>query len=365
MLAELAGFKLRRTLPDSVMMGVLTGTYKVFGGVVRSDSGQIVAHLVNAGTPINLLSAFSSPVSAVLSGINTFQLHRIRADVTQLLTLAKGTMLLSGLTLTASAAGFLFLSHKIGKIDDKLKLIAKDIKSIRKFLELQERARLIAALKVIKDLNQIEDESTRITMLINSRQTLGEIHEKYKTLLLEDTCAAELMPVEEYFTITAIGHAMCSAELNLFDQAANDMADAQQVWKRAVQAFVDKQIIKKDPERLLTRKYADHIKSEEIIEWLEFVENSGKGLARLDDLRAAAPMVSLVRSISQEEVLGLGVTRKLIERDKVLEGYVSQYGYYASIKKRPSEVQDYVDNLPTDGQVNDCYMLISKDLVTT
>ena len=132
-----------------------------------------------------------------------------------------------------------------------------------------------------------------------------------------------------------------------------------------VQSFIDKQIINKDPERFLTRKYANHIKSEEIVDWLEFVEKSGKGLDRLDDLRAASPMINLFSSISQEEILGLDVTRKLIERDKVLQGYVSQYEYYASIKKRPSEVQRYLDNLPTDEQVSDCYMFISKDLVTT
>lgn len=365
MLAELAGFTLLRTIPDSVMMGLLTGTYKVFGGVIRNDSGQIVAHLVNAETPANLLSTFASPLSAGLSGINMFQLHQIGADVTQLLTLAKGTMVLSGLTLAASAAGFMFLSHKISKIDEELKVIAKDVKSIRRFLELQERARLITALKVIRELDQIEDDSTRVAMLINSRQTLGEIHEKYKTLLIEDKCAAELMPVEEYFTITAIGHAMCSAELTMYDQAAKDLADAQEVWKQTVQSFVEKQVINNEPERFMTSRYADHIKSEEIVDWLEFVENSGKGLSRLDDLRAAAPKVSLFSTLSQEEVLAIDVTRKLIERDKVLQGYVSQYDYYASIKKRPSEVQHYLENLPIDEKISDCYMFISKDLITT
>ena len=50
MLSEFTGFTLQRTIPDSVMMGVLTGANKVFGGVVRNESGQIIAHLVDAGT---------------------------------------------------------------------------------------------------------------------------------------------------------------------------------------------------------------------------------------------------------------------------------------------------------------------------
>ena len=82
MISELAGFTLSRAIPDNVMMGIITGAYKVYGGVVRNDSGQIVAHLVNAATSSNLLSLVSSPVSMVLSGVNTYQLHRIGADVT-------------------------------------------------------------------------------------------------------------------------------------------------------------------------------------------------------------------------------------------------------------------------------------------
>ena len=47
MVSELAGFTLTRAIPDSVLTGVLSGSYKIFGGVVRNDAGQIVAHLGN------------------------------------------------------------------------------------------------------------------------------------------------------------------------------------------------------------------------------------------------------------------------------------------------------------------------------
>jgi len=249
MISELAGFTLARAIPDSVLSGVLSGTYKIFGGVVRNDAGQIVAHLVNAGNPGDILSTFLSPVNTVFSGLNTYQLYRIGADIQQLIGLAQASMVMSGLTLAVSSAGFLFLNNKLNKIDKKLEEMAADLKYIRNFLELQERARLVSALRVIRELAQIDDTSAKTQMLINSRQTLGEIHEKYKTLLINDKNVRKLMPVEEYFTITAIGHALCSAELGMYDQATNDLLESRLTWREAAKSFVGEQVIGKEPQR--------------------------------------------------------------------------------------------------------------------
>lgn len=359
MISELAGFTLTRTIPDSVFAGVLSGSYKLFGGVVRNDAGQIVAHLVNAGNSANTLSTFLSPLNTAFSGLNTYQLYRVGSDINQLLGLAQASMVISGLTLAVSSAGFLFLSNKI---DKKLEEIAVDIKSIRRFLELQERARLISALKVIRELNLIEDVSTKTQMLINSRQTLGEIHEKYKALLIEDKYVKELMPIEEYFTITAIGYSLCSAELGMYEQATNDLLESQSTWRTATKSFVGEEVIGKNPQRFLAKKYVSHIKSEEIASWMDFAEGSDMGFDRLDQLRDMSQKIdiNIFNSIHKEEAITIDVARKLVQRDRVLQGYVDQYGYYSSLKKKPSEIQQYFDTLSRDDRLNECYVFLSN-----
>lgn len=365
MISELAGYTLTRSIPDSVLAGVLSGSYKVFGGVVRNDAGQIVAHLVNAGNPANLLSTFLSPVNTAFSGLNTYQLYRIGADFQQLIGLAQASMVISGLTLAVSSAGFLFLNNKINKIDKKLEEMAADLKFIKKFLELQERARLISALKVIRELGQIEDISTKTQMLINSRQTLGEIHEKYKALLLEDKSVKELMPAEEYFTITAMGHALCSAELGMYDQATNDLLESQMTWREAAKTFVGEKVIGNEPQRFLTKKYVGHIKSEEIAGWMDFAEDTELGIDRLDQLRGMSPKIdiNIFNSIDKEEAIAIDVARKIVQRDRVLQGYVDQYGYYSSLRKKPSEIQQYFDSLSEESKINECYVFLSNDKV--
>ena len=151
MLAQVLGFTLTRTIPTTVLFGVLTGAYQVYGGGVRNNRSQIAAHLINGVNPLDS----ASPVNAVVDAINTYQLHRICRDVADvkqavdvlgenvntlmtatnhLVGLATGTMILSGLTLAVSTAGFAFLNRKLNKIDEKLQELLKDVKEIKDFL---------------------------------------------------------------------------------------------------------------------------------------------------------------------------------------------------------------------------------------
>ncbi|WP_308873576.1 hypothetical protein [Thiothrix subterranea] len=391
MISELAGFVLSRSIPDNLMLGVLAGVNKVYGGVVRNEQGQILAHLVNSTTPSNILSAFTSPLNTLLSGVNTYQLHRIGGDVgvigaevgrigaevgaistevshiganvTQLLQLAQASMLLSGLTLAVSSAGFVFLSNKINKIDEKLQQVASDVKYIKSFLELQERYRLIAALKVIRELNKVEDHAARLQMLISSRQTIGEIHEKYKMLLTDSSNEYSFMAAEEYFTITAIGHSLCSAELDMYDQALNDLHDAQHTWQSSSRAFVKNHVINDNAQRFLTKDYVQHINSAEVIEWVDFAESSSSGISILDHLRGQPQKRSFgwskLKGVDTEEKLNLEISRKIIARNKILQGYIDQLKYLSQIRQKPSTVQNFMDSIPCDNSVEGCHIFIA------
>ncbi len=363
MISELAGFRLARAIPDRVLAGVLSGSYKVCGGVIRNDSGQIIAHLVNASAPVRTISSFLSPVNAAFSGLNAFQLSRIGVSTQKLIELAHVGMAISGLTLAVSSAGFLFINKKISLIDKKLEEMALNVKSIREFLELQERARLISSLKDVRDFDAIEDSTTKTKMIIGSRQTLGEIHEKYKELIVRPIDVDKMMSVEEYFTITAIGHALCSAELGMHSQAVNDMVEFKKIWNKSAREFIKKEVIGKKPQRLLAKKYAGYIKSEEIADWMDFVGDCDMGIEQLDRLRDASPQirVDFFQSVNPKEITAIGVARKLVQRDRILQGYVDQYEYFASLKVKPSEVQQYFDSLSQENAINGCYVFLANE----
>lgn len=356
MISELAGFTVSRVIPDKCLIGIMTGAYEICGGVIRDNSGQIVAHLINVVNPLNLMP----PVNNALGALNTFQLYKIGKDTSAILGLAKGTMLLSGLTLAVSAASFIFLYKKLGKIDEKVTEIAKDVKKIRSFLESKEKAAITTALKTLSGIVPSLDDKTRIPLLVNARQTLGEIHERYRDQLLGVSLVEEVLPIEEYYTITALGHAMCSAELDMLNNAVSDMDDAYETWLAASRRISTDLILRKDPERFIFSVYSKHVRTDEIIDWMNFANGANKGTEWVDELRKNMSPVRFPQiKVSNRDAIELEVIRKFSARNRIYSGYTSQYRYLKSINQRPSVVQAYFDSLSANYRVEDCHILIA------
>ncbi len=360
MITELAGFTVSRVIPDKCLIGIMTGAYKICGGVIRDNSGQIVAHLINGINPLNLLT----PVNTAFEALNTIQLYKIGKDTSEILGLAKVTMLLSGLTLAVSAASFVFLYNKLGKIDQKVNKLANDVKKIRDILESKEKAALTTALKTLSGIELGLNENTRKLLLVNARQTLGEIHQCYRTQLLAVSQVQEVLPIEEYYTITALGHAMCSAELDMLNNAVSDLDDAYETWLTASRRVSKDLILRKDPERFLFSEYTKHARTDEIVDWMDFANGADKGIEWIDELRSHVSTVRLpqIKRPKRDAIeLEVDVIRKFSARSRIYAGYTSQYRYLKSINRRPSEVQAYFDSLKDDDCVEDCHLLIAEE----
>jgi hypothetical protein len=349
----------------------MTGAYKICGGVIRDNSGQIVAHLINGFNPLNILT----PVKTVLESVNTLQLYKLGKDMKELkesvaaleaatsgiLALAKGTMLLSGLTLAVSSANFVFLNNKLGKIDAKLNALAKDVKTIHTFLMAKEKAALTTALKTLSGIEPGLDDDTRKLLLVNARQTLGEIHQCYRDQLLKVSTIEEVIPIEEYYSITALGHTMCSAELDMRNNAVSDLDDAYETWLTASRRISTDMILRKDPERLLFSVYSAQVRTDEIIDWMDFANGVDKGIEWVDELRRDMTPVRLPQlMLNKRDAIELEIIRKFCARNRIYAGYTSQYRYLKSNMLRPSEAQEYFNTLKDDDRVEDCHLLIAN-----
>lgn len=392
MLTELAGFTLARSLPEGTVTGILTGAYKVYGGVVRDNGGRIVAHLVEGFNPLGALASPLAPVNTAISVFNSIQLQRVgskvaevqdgvmklQAATSEILTLAKGTMLVSGLTLAVATASFLFLNRKLGKIDEKLDALRKEVRAIQEFLKLSELSHLRAALKTLASPGH-DGEHARMMQLVGAQKTLLEIHEKYSELIGKVKTADELNAVEEYFTVTALGAALCAAELGLFEQAKGHLDDAHAGWRSACRRAVDEILLGAEPERFLQRRYADDVSFNELGGWVDFSKGSTSGLAALDSIRRRpAAVTELARDLvsrlptriksvlpwdsglNGEERRELSLLRRLTARDDVLQGYRAQYSTYAKLKVRPSAVGSFLEILPKSEAVQDCFVLVAR-----
>jgi hypothetical protein len=382
MISQLAGFTLTRSLPDKALIGVLTGAYKIYGGVIRDNAGHIVAHLVNGASSLSLLNPVAAIATGALSAVNTYQLHKIGKDIhvlqdsvsalgvsvsalqdatTQIVGLAKGTMVLSGLTLTVSAASFYFLNKKLSKIDERLTHIAKDVKEIKEFLESQERAQLAAALSNLLGITNELDSNTRTHLLVSSRQALGVVHQRYRGQLKKAATLNALLSIEEYFSITALSHALCSAELDMHTQAYDELKQAHQVWRTEARRVCVDVVLGDEPERFLDCRYANAVKTDELFDWLDFSYETEKELGWIDELRNKPTWwPDRHRDLTDVEKGEIEAMKKLVARNRVYEGYISQYSLLAAQQNRPSAVQSYFNSIPDSEKVDDCLVFVNQ-----
>jgi hypothetical protein len=373
------GFTLTRTIPTKVLIGVLTGAYQIFGGVVRSRNGQIVAHLINGISPLDA----TAPLNTALSAINTYQLHRMGRDVANakqavdaigvnvdtlmavtnhLIGLATGTMLLSGLTLAVSAAGFAFLNRKLNKIDRKLQELQQDVKEIKAFLNTRQRAELTTALNTLRDVSDAPSDDTRRHLLVNSRQTLGTLHHHYKSQFIEAGHEGILSAAEEYFTVTAIAHALCAGELDMHDTAASDLEESYACWSQLCRKIAREKLLRADPERYLSRRFASAVRTDELIDWMEFAHDEDKGLDWIDQLRTRRIDPWLARRLSRDELMDTELLRRLASRNRIYQSYCCQYQHFKQHKHRPSVYQQQIDKLDRSALVRDTYLFVSSEV---
>lgn len=390
-------WQVARVIPQDVIMGLLTGQYKLYGGVIRwaagtEHAGQIVRHVLPASTQfMNVIPGLNFLPGLVanwqlhevkkIANLHTLQLTHLSAQVSalsqttqQVLQIASAGAVFSGLGLAASCIGFTAVVQKLNKIDDRLKSVQKDIQAIQQFLESTERARLFAALNSLLTLDKIPEQH-RHAVLHSARQTLMSTNMRYRELLLDATTIETAMAYEEYFAITALAQMRCTAELDMFEVALHEAQETNQIWQAQGRRITKEILIADHPERFLASDFVDIVSVVELVNWLDFAHSEEKGYVWLDDLRKeldeawyAKSWVPIMHGGSGlNQNLGVGLEkeqkmivpsiRKLIARSNVFEGYVSQYEMLAEQKMRPSSLESSIKSL-SESPAFDGYIIL-------
>ncbi len=378
MVESLLNLTVTRAIPPDVMTGLMTGQFKLHGGVIRGASGtqhagQIIRHLLpvteqTIGTPI------LAPISRALDAVNTYQLHGISGQVNaltattqQVLQIATGTMVLSGLNLAVTAVGFAVLNEKLKSLEGQLNEIQQEVQAIRTLMELEERARLGAALRDLLNIVAIKNLDHRHTMLFNSKNILAPINLKYKELLAGAETLETAMAYEEYFCITSLAHARCLAELKMLEMANRDLDEASTFWKKQAQRIANEFLLGENPERFLFSDFAQDVPVFVLVEWLDFAYQEEKGYRWIDELREqnrswyaqdgkiGTKRFSSVSKIFNRENKAVKLTeldqdrkwvmpsfQKLVARSNVFEGYKAQYELLEANNVTPSEFESQV-----------------------
>ena len=357
----LRGWTVAREIPADVIEGVNRGTYVVHGGVIRSapgtdDAGRIVRHLVpSRQDPIVPSRAFLD-----LSHARTTQ---------QLLQVTTRTMLLSGFNLAVSAVGFTVLHEKLTDLDRSLTAIRDSVEGIARLLELEERARLRAALKTLSMVMLDGSDAAREQQLLNAVLAIfGPVNMKYRDLLPEAR-SETAMACQQYFALTSLATAVCSAELGMVRAARRHLDDDYAFWARQARRIA-KDLLGQHPERFVAGEFVPEVSLREVAGWLNFAAAENKSESeRIDELRKEIHMSTVkdgdggieswipipwprrgdpstvAKTIEGDKQKSIPALRELVARDGVFRGYADQYALLDENRLTPSEFQRRLDAL--------------------
>lgn len=385
------GWTLLRGIPSETYVGLLTGQYKIYGGVIRwakgtPNAGQIIRHLIPVPlSPFDMMPGLDF-IPGIIANVqleqlkgmtrfNTYQLMQLSNQVytlsqstQQILQIATGTAFLSGLGLVVSSIGFVALNKKLNTIDSRLKEVQKDVQAIKYFLESSERAKLFAALNALLkiDLNTAPEHKHMI--LHTARNTLAEINMRYRELLAEANTIETAMAHEEYFTLTSLAQVRCTAELGMLDFAYKEIEEMNAFWQLQSVRIAREIIMGKYPERFLATDFVSDVPVTELAEWLDFTYAENKGLSWIDELRLKINEPWYSKSwfasggsglnqnvgigLEKEQGMLIPALRKLISRSSVFEGYVAHYQLFQQQNITPLEFERKVASLPEKVSVN-------------
>lgn len=405
MLLTSLGLTVLNKIPTQAITGLLSGKLQIAGGVIRwaagtARGGQIFMHLLPAGgsSLLNLvpglnflpglvanfqLHGISGKIDTLqqMTQLNTHHLMQISRKVGSLtqtsqniLQLATGTAILSGLSLGVSSIGFIAVNKKLNIIDTRLTEIQKDVQAIREFLERSERARLFTALEDVLKVNTTTNQKHKDRMLHTARTTFAEINHKYGELLMTSNSINAAMANEEYFSLTALAQVRCSAELGMFEVARQEMEAKNTFWRKQARRIANDLLLGDYPERFLASDFAQDVPISALVSWLDFSHDENKGYEWIDELRQNInePWYTPKRiwkksgkglnqnigiGLQKEQEITIPTLQKLIARHNIFEGYCAQYEIFEKQKLRPSEFQENLSQIPKQAAIEGYYLL--------
>jgi hypothetical protein len=388
---NLLGLVITRAIPKEVLVGLLAGQYRLCGGVIRwatgtEHAGQIVRHLIPVGS-----QTITDPLFGTLNGMfniaNTSQLGILRATTQTVLQMATGAMVLSGLNLAVSVIGFAIIDQKLRRLENQLNRIEKEVKGIRELLEIDERARLGAALEDLVNAMRCQRLDDRRELLLHAKGDLAPIRLKYKELLSRADSLEVALGYEEYYVLTSLAHSRCLAELGMLGTARQSLENDVTFWKEESKRIAHDLLLGENPERFLFSDFVKDVPVSDLIEWLDFAHGDDKGYEQLDQLRATTTgwytgtdrkeilrknwqMMPVVRQNTQRKTdaeLEWQLKKvvpsfpKLIARNKVLDGYVGQYQYLEDHDILPSRFEKELANVSPEFHV-DGFIILEPSL---
>lgn len=349
-----AGMAVLREIPKEF----LGNGYTAYGGVIRDAAGKIVAHLAMPASELGMpaLSAMmggptaivSSAVSAVSGLVANAQLVSLSKDVQQVLQVTMAGTALAGLGVATSMVGFWYLNRRVAAVEDKLQDLKVEVEKIRRILEVAQKAKLLAAIKAYKLACSNSNEGQKERLLLGARDSFEELTFFYKDMAQEPKALEELEVAEGFFVAACLGNAVCTSDLGMYAQAAENFREHYTDWQTLARKHCVDLLDLEHPTRLLDGCYVNDLPASELVRVLDFARDDRRGIQWIDELRKR---LGVVKWPDFTEVYRpkVGFAKALCARNEVLGSYVEHFRVLGELAVPVTEYARQLMDMTKDG----------------
>jgi hypothetical protein len=212
-------------------------------------------------------------------------IQAVQSTVNSVLELASAGAALSGLGFVTSLAGFAYMNHRLNKIDETLKKVLDEIKDIKNMLSFRNYAELRAAVDFMNHAEHANDRNTRHTKLSQANERFIELRYFYRDQWRQSKDTKVLPFLEDCYVLAFTGAAMTNSSLELYEIASKDYAEHYKGWSEIARTHIKQQLLNEDPRRLLHGVSSKSLPTQDLVELLDFVNDSDQGMKWVDELR--------------------------------------------------------------------------------
>jgi hypothetical protein len=398
-IATILGMTVVRAIPAQTIIGLLTGQYTLHGGVIRwaagtTNAGQIVAHLL-PNSPLTsplmmgagLLRPMPLPPVGTLASLASAGLGLASISVgfanlwmtSKALQAARQAMHLAALNLAVTQSGFATLEQRIDSLEATLNEVARTTSAIYEFIQLEQRAELHLAIERLARMPLLRDRQVQIETMLAAEHTLSRLRIFYRERMAASRTINEAMAAEEYLVLAGLGAARCYAELGEMPMAQRLLAELHTEWQSQARRVVLEGLLGSQPERFLHRDFAEVLSVQDLAAILDFAHGTTRGIGWIDELRQnldpwycarvlnpiaerrMPTSTELEKAHEYEHGIVVPALVKLVARNQVLEGYISQYDLLAEHGMTPSMVEQELRALPAQTDPEGMVILVTPE----
>ncbi len=316
------GFTVLREIPADYLAGLASQIYSLHGGVIRDQSGRILAHLAlpAATAPLQLVPG----LNLIPELINGYQLHALSQEVSRVLSWSMASTALAGLGLATSLVSVVYLSKKVSQVEER-------VAAIKNWLGSASEGQLRAAVSDLTHAASATNGQMRHQLMLSAKTSFASLAYHYRTQAASATKLDDLEVLEDFAATAMIGAVLCASDLGLHEAAHRDMVTYHGAWSEMARAQARRLLLLDEAARLLDGRYVNALPASALVSVLDFAHKQTKGIDWIDQLRVGyGPGTALTSGIRTIDEQAIRYARRLCAREQVLSGYCSHFEFLAA-----------------------------------